>query len=280
MIEKPDEMRCLAIDRQGYLTYLLEPMDSEVLSARATEILRGLDASGALIGVLPELTVTPALLKSWSVLLRETPRPRNSRLRIVLVGSGHSLDGNGDAPRNRAYLLDRYSGLPLGTQDKLFGFSSSGEELATWGYADMARYGALDEELTRGASLEFFETSAGRIVVLICEDLARETDIGPRLAAFGTSLILAPVLDRELKKFYWEHRKGMDYADRVGSAIVIANSLATHGHKARGETDPRPTCLGAVPGDCAVGASQSGSDVVLLSLGEDGVSVSGGRRLM
>ena len=197
-------MRREVIVRDGYKTYLIEPRDSLASASKPADILSQLDRSGAMIGLLPELTLTPALVATWSTVLRGHTPPPESRLRAVLIGTGHhAVDG--DAPMNRAYLLDRFSGETLCSQDKLFGFTTSGKELADWGYDDMAQYGTdkLDEELTRGSWLGYFETDIARIVVLICEDLARVGDMAPQLTSFAPSLILAPVLDRQLNRFEW-----------------------------------------------------------------------------
>lgn len=276
VIERPEEMLCTVVDRQGYLTYSIEPRDPTLIAGRYAETLQQLDQSGAVIGVLPELTLTPELTGVWSELLSKTPRPPGSRLRILLIGTGHFGKVNGDAPWNRAQLLDRLSGKLLGSQDKMYGYSTTGATLAEWGYPEMHDHGRLDEEMTRGSQLEFLETDLGRIVILICEDLAREIQAGHRLKAFGPSLILAPVLDTELIKFRWEHQKGRDYADHVGAAIVVANSLATRMDPLRESMGPRPTCLGAIPGHFALGAAARGPEVVRLHFGPDEVAVSGG----
>lgn len=112
----------------GY-TCRMAANDSPELRERIRNALHQLDASGAVLGVVPEVTLTDPLLDLWKSLLRETA-DGTQELRWVLVGTG-PLGGH-EPPVNRAVLLDRWSGETLLTQDKLTQFSISRRQLEDW----------------------------------------------------------------------------------------------------------------------------------------------------
>jgi hypothetical protein len=140
-VDRLDELEIVAIERRGswYSISLKQgagdPDWSRHWQRRSERALANLDASGAHIGVLPELSLTDELLAWWRDALRHTPRPPESRLQWILVGTGPLADGDGDGldrRPNRATLLHRRTGETILEQDKCEAFSLSDEQIVAW----------------------------------------------------------------------------------------------------------------------------------------------------
>lgn len=256
------------VTRHGHRSYRISPKDPGDLANRMPVILERLDRSGAVIGVLPELTLTSATVDAWIDLVRRTPRPTNGRLRMVLVGTGH-LD-RGVPPANTAVLLDRDTGVVLAVQDKIHGFTLEPKQLREWNLDPPLGPDRIDEHMRGGRGLRFLESHAGRIVILVCQDLGEPIAMGPHIRDFGASHILVPVLSRPTSAYRWEHSAARTFIHGVGSTVVVANSLAI-GSPAAGKVIG--FCLVATPGAFSIGCGSSPTDVVAFEPRDDLVRV-------
>lgn len=224
MVGQLGELDQAVVNRLGYRSYRIAPKRPDELAKRLPTILERLDRSGAVIGMLPELTLTSETLDVWVDLIRQTPRPADSRLRMILLGTGHLTADV--PPANRAVLVDRDTGMVLAEQDKINGFTLEPEHLREWKLAPRLGPDRIDEHMLAGRGLVFLESRAGRLVILICQDLGEPISLGPDIRDFGASHVLTPVLSKPTTAHRWEHSAAKDFIHAVGSTVVVANSLA------------------------------------------------------
>jgi predicted amidohydrolase len=190
---------------------------------RVPQIVAALDDAGVLIGLAPELTLTPTLLSAWQEALR-SPARGPSRLRLVIPGSGVLTTTDGRAS-NTAVLLDGRTGAVITRQHKLFAFDFTDTELERWKLQQRLGPDAAAEDLVPGRKLEMIDAGGVRIAILICEDLGRLLDIGPLIRDFGVSHVLAPVFSRPIKARRWENTAADVHARETGTTVVVSNSL-------------------------------------------------------
>src|SRR3712207_968972 len=127
MIREPEELQGEAGARWGLRLYRIPPADREPTRARVERVIAAWDEHDVTIGVAPELCLSPALLERWRLALRERPGAGESRLRLVVAGSGN-VDG-ASPPANVAVMLDARTGEVLGRQAKVHPFNFSAEDL-------------------------------------------------------------------------------------------------------------------------------------------------------
>lgn len=231
---------------------------------RIVSVLNLLDESGAMIGVIPELCLSDQVLSWWREAIADNPGPRDGKLRWIFVGTGPI--GTEEPPTNTGLLLDRLTGETLMRQDKLFPFHLKSAQIEAWGLED--RVGTADalEDITRGRAVTVAESALGRLCVLICEDLARTIELGPPLRDHGLSLAICPVFSKPIQPHHWEHNKAKDYADQVGTQVVVANSRAVgYGLGKAGFG----TALVHSPHDTDFGYPDSCEDVVLFRISDE-----------
>ncbi len=224
---------------------------------------------------MPELTLDEHLVGMWRKTLAEMRPSPGSKLRFVMIGTGPMTLGPGhrDDNRmiNRAVVLDR-AGRELMQQDKRHPFTMDEEMVREWGLEGELGRGAAAEPIVPGAPLKVAEAAFGRMVILICEDLARPIDDGELLRALGPSLCLAPVFSKPTLAHFWEHTSAKTLAAGVGTHTVIANSLVIEDLQRNAgtlETD-LGTALAYSPGEAPdTGHSSSPSDVLTLRLSPD-----------
>ena len=249
--------------------YRISAADHAATIKRIPRILAGLDEAGVLVGVAPELTLTPALLGGWQQAMR-SPDRGSSRLRLMIPGSGVLTAAEGRAS-NTAVLLDGRTGAVIARQHKLFAFDFTETELERWRLQQRLGSEAIAEDLVPGRRLEVIDAGGVRIAILICEDLSRLLDIGPLIRDFGVSHLLAPVFSRPIKARRWENTAGDVYARETGTTVVVSNSLvmssilSTEGASA----------MVLAPGtrDALLGTSAGPADVVCFRLLPDGTAV-------
>jgi predicted amidohydrolase len=184
------------------------------------------------------------------------------------VGSGNLAGAR--HPRNTALLLDGQSGEVLGCQEKLFRFNMSAAVLERWGLA--ARLGSLpvDEDVRCGELLCVLEAGAIRAAVLICEDLARVTDLSPLVRDLGLSHVLVPVFSRPLRERRWEQRAAQTYGEATGTTAVISNSLIVQAITGKGGGSAM--VLSPASGEALIGSSASATEPTCFLLGADGTA--------
>ena len=191
---------------------------------RVRAALDALDGSGAVLGLVPELTLDEATLAAW-VGAMQTTDVGGSLLRWVLVGTGavaalpagdpvhgtgrdplddlddpddpDDLDGKADGRGvvNRAVLMDRLTGEVVLTQDKQHGFTLTALQVSEWGLAPELKQPVAHAEWLDNSDkvLHLLDTAHGRFAILICEDLSRSLSMGALAAALGVAVVLVPI---------------------------------------------------------------------------------------
>lgn len=222
-IDDADDFDWSVQERDGGRFFRVALRDGTPVAERIRLLLDELDLEGSTIAVLPELALTDTLLDEWQQALSDRPPPGESRLKWLVVGSGDTTEGT--RPVNRCVVLDRVTGEIVLTQDKISPFTLTEEQLGEWKLGGFLGAEAVEEDIESGRRVTVFESGLGRMVVLICEDLARLFDLGPALRSHGVSHIFAPVFSKETKPHHWEHAKAKEYATEAGALVVISNSL-------------------------------------------------------
>jgi predicted amidohydrolase len=266
-VEDPDELSFGTVERRATRFYRIRPRDLDVTRERVVSVVSQLDAAGVEIALVPELTLTPRLLKCWQGALRAKDRNR-SRLHWLLVGSG-DLDG-GRRPRNTAVLLNGRTGEVVARQHKLYPFNLSGDELRRWGLDGRLGDRPIDEDLEPGERLCILEAGVMRVAILVCEDLGRVVDLGTCVRDFGISHLLVPVFARPTKDRRWERAAADVHCRATGSLTVVSNSLVMRSILASGDG----TALVAWPGahSALVGRSRRPAEPACFVLLPDGTA--------
>lgn len=221
-IEDPGELHFNTETRPAGRFYRIGPTGDPATRARTAAAVAELDRSNTMIALVPELTLSPEILADWQTALRD-PRRRPGRLHWILVGTG-SLDGE-HPPRNTAVLLNARSGEIISMQDKLYGFTLSGEELTRWKLTGRLGKEPIAEDLRPGEQLIILDAGGIRVATLVCEDLGRVVDLAGHIRDFGVSHLLVPVFARPSQDRRWERAAADVHARATGSTIVVANSL-------------------------------------------------------
>jgi predicted amidohydrolase len=284
-LEDGSDVEINRVDKLDKPRYRLAPRFGAWSEQRVLKTLTALDASGAVIGLLPEGALCGELLSVWQTALATTfsqARRSNSRLAVILIGTGPVTDE--EPPRNRAVLLDRKGGL-MWEQDKLCDYTLVGATVRDWGLTSIleqvnplkdggqapAREQVdLLEDITRGKTLLVAETPLGRLAVLICEDLQRSDtrQVVPR--SLGVSHILTPVFDAPLSHDRWERFAAERHSLWGGSRVAVTNSRVVG--TMLGRTGSFGTALGLAPmpgsWTCRVveGATSAATEVALIDL--------------
>lgn len=271
LIASPSELEFHTRRRGRRRVYSIAPAGLPATQARIAEVVDAFHASGAIVGVAPELTLTRDLLTCWREALCARSRAHlHGALLWVLVGSG-DIDGS-DPPANASVLLDARSGTLIARQDKLYPFNLDALTLKRWKLDAYLGPDPVNEDLRRGEQLTILEAGGGvRLAVLVCEDAGRAQDLGPVVRDFGVSHILAPVFSRPIKPHRWEEVAAATHVRETGSTVVVANSLVMHSILG-GEQGG--TALATWPGTkkAVIDQSRDPAQPVCFMLGRDGTA--------
>ena len=200
------------------------PKERELVHCEQAEALvRRLFESGVSVAVLPELVVSPQAVAAISdALARLAPDDRN--LHVVVCGTGlQPSETDSELPRNQCVVLNG-SGQQLWRQDKLNHYAMDARRLVEYQILPGATRAHV-EDIRTGTRVVVRDGSLGRMVVLICEDLAQPR---PRDAVLGGLLpewVFCPVLDGELGVGRWGHEYARHCARVAGASTVVATSL-------------------------------------------------------
>jgi predicted amidohydrolase len=252
LIADPNELEWRVVERRGMRFYRIGPNGVGATRARVDDVIRGFDEAGAVIGVAPELCLSPDLLARWRAALSERRSAAESALRLVLVGTG-DVEGS-DPPTNTAVLLDAQTGEVVARQRKVFPFNLGADDLELWGLNDRLP-GPIDEDLTPGERVMVLEAGGVRLAMLVCEDLARLPALAGPLCRHGISLLLVPVFARPTKDRRWERARAESYSDSTGATVVVANSLVMA--TLLGAPAPVGTSIAVGGGTAAVGMARA-----------------------
>lgn len=244
--------------RRQVAVFAAQARDDPVLHARVAKVLRVLDSSGAHVALLPEMACCPSLLAAWQAALRD--RGRDSALRLLMPGTGNLAAS--DPPSNTAVLLDARTGAVLAEQHKLDRFTLRPDEIPRFGL--WFGEDGVEEDLTPGSKLTVIESRVGRLVMLICEDLASLTTVGHLIHKVGASVALVAVFSRPTQLHRWEHGRASVLVDKVGTSVYVANSLVSA--ELLGEHTPVGTALAITPDGAKLGCVSAAGDVVLFDV--------------
>lgn len=266
-LDEVDDVSLERVDKASGGRYRLGPSENDRLKQRVDKAIAALDNSGAVIGLLPEGSLSSTLLDVWKDRLAKTYPGSRSRLALVVAGTGPVTGER--LPRNRAVVLDR-QGNPIWEQDKLCDYTLVEKYVRDWQLPGLGD-GDLLEDIRRGDDLVVAETSLGRLAILICEDLSRCGDRRVTPRELGVSHIMNPVFDAPLEKHGWERYAAERYVRSIGSRVAVSNSRVV-GHL-QGKKSTIVTALGVSPlpaqswdYDVQDGATKSATQAVCVHL--------------
>jgi predicted amidohydrolase len=270
--QEPNELRWDTDTRGGRRLYRIAPKNDVDWGGRIAAILRRLDEQGAVLGVMPELTLNDHVVTLWRRAIVKTRAPVDSRLAWILIGTGPL--GEADPPPNRAVVMCRRTGRVLLTQDKCHPFFMSGELIRDWGLEGLLGTEPANEDIARGERVTIAESAVGRFVTLVCEDLARIVQLGQPLLDHGVSHALAPVFSKPTVAHYWEHSAAKTWAQAIGTQVIVSNSLVVA--STMGVDLPAGMCLAHGPEGFHADAASEHDDVRPLRITADvGVRILG-----
>jgi len=204
------------------------------LVGRVAKAMAAFRAAGSQIALVPEATLTDETLAAW----RAACAPGGPEWVLVGTGDVTGPHPGASAPAvglttaggitlgpNRAVLLDGRTGDIIAVQDKRYGFSILPDYRAAYGLGSAAEP-TLDEGMIQGKKLTVIESRAGRVAILVCEDLDHMTQDGAMLREFGVSLVLVPIIAPPIIAYRWQHQASMSLAKDIGSTVITFNSLA------------------------------------------------------
>jgi predicted amidohydrolase len=232
------------LGRSCYRLRLEDPADSR---RWITERLAELDDSGAQVGLLPEMALTPVLLQAWIETLREQPPLPGTSLRWIIIGSGPVDEAEQSPPHNRCVVLARAGGEVLWQQDKQYRFQLEPRLIERWGLVDHLDSETREEWITAGDHLVVVETPGVRAAIFVCEDLSEIMTLGVTAAEWGVSHALVPIFSQAIRRHRWEQRDASHLLQGAGTRSLVANSLWV------GDADPTAS---GTPGDALAVSDQ------------------------
>lgn len=225
MLAERADLRWRQLNNNGRKFYSVGPDDS--LSAHVSDVLAAADASGAVLALLPEASLSDHLVRSWRDTLANTPRPDDSQLTWLMVGTGPVTEVGGPAtcnrPTNRAVLLHRRGDVLL-TQDKQRGFTFTAGQQTEY---EIDLGGTRDEYLAQGTSLALLEARYGRFGVLICEDADQHSPQSD-IIAVGATHLLVPILAAAMWDQGWQAVAAKRFVMEAGTDVAVCNGVAFH----------------------------------------------------
>ena len=190
-------------------------------------ITRLADASVAL-ALLPELAVTGAVVSALSSALKSLRRANpDASLRWVIAGSGPSdeVDPQSGLRFNQCVVLGA-TGKAIWRQRKLNHYAMHPDAMKRYGLDDLV-IDARDhvEDMHTCSRVCIRDSVLGRVVVLICEDLAQPRPGEIVMDGLRPDWVFTPVLDGELLVGRWGHQRAWQNAARFEANALIATSL-------------------------------------------------------
>jgi predicted amidohydrolase len=262
-VADPEEMRFHVQRRAAGLFYRIAPRSELAAQGRVDRVLAAIDASEAKIAVLPELMLSPALLARWQGALA-VPERRGRPLRWLLAGSGNLSEAT--MPENTAVLLDARSGWVIARQRKQFRFNMTPQVLTRFELTDLLGSEHVDEDIQCGRTLTVIEAGAMRVGVLICEDMARVSELAGLVRDVGLSHLLVPVFSRPLRAHRWEHQRADVHRETAGTSVVVSNSMLVKAS----EEGASAMLISAAEGEALFGSVSDPAEPVCFLLEPDG----------
>jgi hypothetical protein len=203
--------------------YRVQVRDCAEVHERVALVLKHMDATGVIIGFLPEATLTAETLEVWRNLVRRTARPAGGRLEWILTGTGPL--GGSTPPANRAVMIHRLTGEVVMSQDKMHPFTFDANQLAEWNLQPFLGHDTTSEDLLEGSELTIVSGRLGRVAIVICEDLDRAADLVPTIRAFNVSHVFTPIFAKEIGLISWQYGAAASLTREAGTSVFVSNSL-------------------------------------------------------
>ncbi|MFT5431979.1 MAG: hypothetical protein ACI9OJ_002677 [Myxococcota bacterium] len=194
--------------------------------ATVPRLLASVDDQNAAIAVFPEWVMTPRMVDCLRSALRSNViRNENSSLRMVVAGSGPTVERCSvtGLSYNESVVLSA-AGRVLWRQRKLNHYWMDVGLMRRLGLETVADSAHM-ENIATGRELVVRDGAVGRMMVLICEDLATPRPGLDALTQLGPDWVFVPILDRELSAGRWVHQHGFPNAVRFGANAIIATSM-------------------------------------------------------
>jgi predicted amidohydrolase len=190
--------------------------------------------------VFPELVVTSKVRDAISGTLRAAAKRGTPSLQFVVAGSGKTHVKGHRLPLNECHVFGS-RGEELFRQAKINHFSMRGKDAKAFCTFDsleeperskaesaLLKLGDdefLPEAMRAGNSLIVFDSALGRLIVLICEDLAAPYPSARISAEAFPDWVFSPVMDTSVSAERWHWRMGDRASTMAGGRVVVANSL-------------------------------------------------------
>jgi predicted amidohydrolase len=219
-----------------YPIFSMSLNDPDALGLAALKALERSAAANCDIVVFPELCLTPHIQE----LLRERLTILGDRPWLVVAGSARTPAGRATGGHFNQALVFNKGRLVL-SHHKQYRYSMDIGQQERYGLLD-----ALGGEVNRTEDMEVepfeievLDMPAGRLAILICEDLSIEDVVEPLVVKLGLDWLFVPVLDGCQMRTRWPARFGVKYAEK-GACVVVATSLSLVQQHLLSMSAPRP----------------------------------------
>jgi predicted amidohydrolase len=184
--------------------------------------------------VLPELcvsfTITEAIIRALELYGHTDLNPQ-SALRLLIGGSSLRTPDAASAPHNECTVFDRI-GRVLWRQCKIDPYAMEARKMAQYGVSPLTSKPHM-ELAKAGDTLAIRESATlGRMLVLICEDLAQDSP-GKRVRReLVPDWIFVPILDGSIEPGRWVHQEALE-ASKLRCRVIVTNSMTLAAREAK-----------------------------------------------
>lgn len=197
-----------SVEREGRFFQALRKgsmQGADELVRHLETVLEAADAEGARLVIFPELTIDACTREH---LQRELNRTHERSRLGVVAGSFHVWQGDSsaedDPPVNQAVFLDRAGALVM-SHHKRGRFRVPGNQVNDRFFPERPEKIGREvyEDIRYGSELQIFETSLGRLALLICADAIAADDRGylPLIRRLRPDLLLVVSMTAETEPF-------------------------------------------------------------------------------
>lgn len=202
--------------------------DPNAAAADAEVALRHAARQKCDILIYPELCLTPEGQGRLGAAIPAITATSGGYPWLVVAATAETTIGSDHL--NRAVVFDG-EGRRLFFYDKLHPYQIQPVELDRYGLPDALGAVPREEDIvTDSRSFCIADTPAGRIAVVICEDLSNLATYLPVTMALEVDWLLVPVLDGVQTDTRWTARRAREFAERGTSVVVVTSSSLVSAH--------------------------------------------------
>lgn len=209
------------VSRDGRYSVGPNPAKEAELQRRMEEGVKALAERGADVIVLPESVMSDAMLDAVQATLRDLREGLNP---IVIAGT-RTVPNGGDRPRSRCTAV-AMRGRHAWHQDKLHSYDIPVATIDAWGMKGIlipdAQGYSREDIAPEAARIAVRDTSVGRIVILVCQDLSVGGRLIGLLEQLTPTFVVVPVLDESAGAF-WQ-RAGAAFRAGFTGGTFVCNS--------------------------------------------------------